>query len=98
MINTLNKYSRRSRAYDTDVTFVQGDLAVTPAEMSQASKMGIPISSNTVSSELFDDGEIGRMREVPFLYRRGVEIGDVFAHQQDCQSKVSNYVNSQKSE
>ena len=94
MLGFIRKKQCSSRAYNTSVTRVQGNLAISPAQMSQLTERGIPISSQVLGANNFDDGVEGPLTDVPFLYRRGVDASDVYDYQQRCRSKVEKYVNS----
>lgn len=96
MLSQLRKYAGKTRAYNAERVHVQSNLAVTPTQMAQLTERGIPISSQVLGAENFDDGEVSPLTDVPFLYRRGVDISDISEYQQRCRSKVSEYVKSQK--
>ncbi|WGL30958.1 hypothetical protein [Dipodfec virus UOA04_Rod_582] len=94
MLSQLTKKARKTRAYNTDVVHVQGNLALTPSDMIRSARLGTPISSQSLSAEMFDDGELGPARQVPFLLQRGIDVGDVASYQEQCRSKVRNYLKS----
>lgn len=94
MLSQLNKKACKTRAYNTAPVYVQGNLALTPSDMIRSARLGTPISSQSLSADLFDDGELGPAREVPFLLQRGIDVGDVASYQEQCRSKVRNYVRS----
>lgn len=89
MQRLLNKFSRKTRTYNTPVTYVQEGLAVTPSDMLKSCNMGVPISSQLLSETMFQDGEVSRLTDVPFELRRGVDIGDILAYQENSRSKLS---------
>lgn len=67
---------------------VRGDLAYTPAQMYEAAKAGISISSQNISqlpaSDFMDDNSW----IVPVEYRRNTDIADVWNAQRDARSKI----------
>lgn len=99
MLNRLKERACKFKhAYNSKVVSVQGNLTITPSQMSQLAEKGIPISSQVLGAEMFDDGEVGTLKEVPFTMRRGVEASDVYVYQQQCRKKVNSYVQSQQSD
>lgn len=86
----LNKYSRSTNPYNVPVTDVQGGLAMTPTEMLQSCNAGVPISAQMLADSNFDDGEVSRLTDVPYLCRRGIDVGDVQAYEESCRSKVKS--------
>lgn len=90
MQKILNQLSRKTRCRNIPRTVVQNGLAVTPSEMLKSCNMGVPISSQLLSESNFDDGEVSQLTDVPFVFRRGVDVGDVIAYEEQCRSKVSN--------
>lgn len=95
MLSTLKRLARRSSsAYTAPVKVIQQSLSVSPAQMAQAAERGIPISSQLLGAENFDDGVVGPITDVPFLMRRGVDASDIFVYQQMCRAKIKDYVNS----
>ncbi len=89
MNSTLRKFSRRTRAYNVTRTVVQDGLAATPSDMQRSCNMGVPISSQLLSESNFDDGEISQITDVPFLFRRGVDVGDIIAYEEQCKGNIS---------
>lgn len=98
MLGLIRKKQNKTRAYNANVVAVQGNLAISPSQMSQLSERGIPISSQVLGAENFYDGDVGPLSDVPFELRRGIDASDVYDYQQRCRQKVNNFVNSQKSE
>lgn len=98
MIGLIRKYKSKTRAYNSEVKKVQGGLSITPTQMSQLAERGVPISTQVLGAEYFDDGDSTPISDVPFPLRRGVDISDVYEYQQRSREKVNNYVKSQKSE
>lgn len=97
MINRLKERACKFKgAYNAEVVSVQGNLTITPSQMSQLAERGIPISSQMLGADNFDDGEVGVLSEVPFTMRRGVDASDVYVYQQKCRKKVNDYVQSQQ--
>lgn len=92
MKTLLNKKSRITRAYNADVVPVQGGLALSPSDMLRSCNMGVPISAQLLDAANFDDGEVSCIKDVPFLLRRGVDVGDVVEYERNCRSKVSDVV------
>lgn len=89
MNSTLRKYSRKTRSYNVPRTYVQDGLAATPSEMQRSCNMGVPISSQLLADSNFDDGEVSQLTDVPFLFRRGVDVGDIIAYEESCKGKIS---------
>lgn len=75
-----------------DDVFVQNGLAVTPSQMLEMAADGVPISS--VNAEfMYDDGQ-RTPPDVPVLDRqRGVDLGDLWEHQQDIRYKMKKLYN-----
>ncbi len=94
MLGFIRKKQNSTRAYNSDVVLVQGGQSVSPAQMSQLTERGIPISSQLLGAENFDDGIEGPITDVPFVHRRGVDISDIYEYQQRSRSKIQKYVNS----
>lgn len=90
MNSTLRKYSRRTRSYSVPRTYVQDGLAATPSDMQRSCNMGVPISSQLLAESNFDDGEVSQITDVPFLFRRGVDVGDIIAYEENCKGKLSD--------
>lgn len=88
MQHLLNKLANKTRTTNIEQVKVQDGLATTPTEMYQATQMGIPISSQLLSESNFCDGEVSPLTDVPFMFRRGVDVGDIIAYQESSQSKV----------
>lgn len=94
MLGFIRKKQNSTRAYNSDVVRLQGGQSVSPAQMSQLTERGIPISSQLLGAENFDDGVEGPITDVPFVHRRGVDISDIYEYQQRSRSKIQKYVNS----
>ena len=67
---------------------VRGDLAYTPAQMYEAAKAGIPISSQNISQLPSSDFMDENSWIVPVEYRRNTDISDVWNAQRDARSKI----------
>lgn len=67
---------------------VRGDLAYTPAQMYEAAKAGIPISSQNISQLPSADFMDENSWVVPVEYRRHTDIADVWNAQRDARSKI----------
>ncbi len=94
MINALKNRSCKTRAYNADMRHVQGNLAITPAQMNIMTNKGMPVSAAALSPDLFDDGHLGSDPHVPFELRRGVDFSQVAEYQAECRSKVKSAVES----
>lgn len=93
----LKKFSCKTRAYNTPRVPVQDNLAISPSQMNEMTKAGIPISSQMLDSSNFDDGVLGiSVPDVPIEYRRGVTISDIYDYQQRSRSAVSSAAINQK--
>lgn len=73
------------RSEDDEV--VQTGLAVTPAQMSEMVSRGIPVSTTNLGNQFYD-GRPSSDFEVDPIYRRGVDIADVFEAQEDSKHKI----------
>lgn len=89
MKNLLNKRAGKTNSYSAERSFVQGGLSVTPSEMLQATRNGIPISSQLLNDSMFNEGEVSRLTDVPFELRRGIDAGDIYQYQQESRAKVN---------
>ena len=67
---------------------VRGDLSYTPAQMYEAAKAGIPISSQNISQLPSADFMDENSWVVPVEYRRNTDIADVWNAQRDARSKI----------
>lgn len=67
---------------------VRGDLAYTPAQMYEAAKAGIPISSQNISQLPSTDFMDEDSWVVPVEYRRNTDIADIWNAQRDARSKI----------
>lgn len=67
---------------------VRGDLAYTPAQMYEAAKAGVPISSQNISQLPTDDFTDEESWIVPVEYRRGQDIADIWNAQRDARAKI----------
>lgn len=94
MLNRLKKHSKTTTAYNTSREYVQEGLAITPSEMYVNAQNGIPISSQLLNNSNFDDGEVSRLTDVPFLFKRGIDVGDVISYEDSCRTKVKNSMNN----
>ena len=94
MLGFIRKKQCTARCYNVPQTHVQSGLSMSPAQMSQLSEHGVPISSQVLGAEYFDDGVVGPLTDVPFLNRRGIDASDVYDYQVRSRQKVQKYVNS----
>lgn len=84
-----------TRSYIEPVVSVQSGLSVTPSQMNQMTRHGIPVSASVLPSEAFAPGvEVGSPLELSLFERRGVDFSDVAVYQQNSRSKVKSYVDS----
>ena len=67
---------------------VRGDLAYTPAQMYEAAKAGVPISSQNISQLPSNDFTDEESWIVPVEYRRGQDIADIWNAQRDARAKI----------
>lgn len=65
---------------------VQSGLSVTPAEMMNLSKQGIPVSAQQVSASY--DGKTTYDYGVDAEYKRGVDINDLWNTKQSAKDKL----------
>lgn len=66
---------------------VQNGLSLTPAEMMKLAKEGMPIAAASPLQESFDNTPQGDFF-VPLETRRGIDIADLYAAQQDSKNKL----------
>lgn len=76
-------YARR-KPYERSV---QNGLSVTPAEMFQAAKEGIPIAASQLSQASYDNTPQDDFY-VPLDCRRGIDINDMFSAKMTGKEKV----------
>ncbi|QXP45105.1 hypothetical protein [Microvirus mar54] len=88
MIATIKQRARKTRAYNQPLTYVESGLAMTPSEMLRASNMGVPISTQMLSGEMFVDGEVSELTDVPIEFRRGVDISDIQEYQENSRKNM----------
>lgn len=67
---------------------VRGDLSYTPAQMYEAAKAGIPISTQNISQLPSNDFTDEESWIVPIEYRRGQDIADIWNAQRDARAKI----------
>lgn len=73
-----NIQSRRfcSIKRNTGEKVVQNDLAITPRQMDQMMKDGIPISAQNLNADMFYDGDANPGFDIPLDMQRGIDIAD----------------------
>lgn len=90
MISTIRKMARASLpSFPYSRKHVQSGLSVTPSEMLELSRQGIPISSHFDDSK-FDDGDTKSLGTIDFIHQRGLDIVDVWNYQKDSRKKLLN--------
>ena len=67
---------------------VRGDLSYTPAQMYEAAKAGVPISTQNISQLPSNDFTDEESWIVPIEYRRGQDIADIWNAQRDARAKI----------
>lgn len=70
---------------------VQQGLSYTPSMMNKMREQGIPISANSLPSELFEDGDTSNNYEVPLYRQRGIDVADVWEAEQTARKKIRDY-------
>lgn len=86
MLSQLKKFQQRIRPYASSRNYCPSGLAVTPSEMVRLSEEGIPISSQVLSPENFNDGDMSMQVNLEPIYMRGVTVNDLY--EMSRQSKV----------
>lgn len=84
------------RTMDIPFNMVAQNLALSPTDMLQMTENGLPISTNMLSAEYFDDGKVGLGSEIAFSNRRGIEAVDVYEYQSRARSKLSKALKDYK--
>lgn len=75
---------------------VKGGLSVTPAEMFDMARRGIPVTTANLDMQ-FNDGEVNPSWDIPVDRQRGVDIGEIWQTSMDVKRKVkSAYKNDVK--
>lgn len=75
---------------------VKQGLAYTPAMMDKMRVQGIPIQSNNLPEELFDDGDKTNSYDVPLYRQRGIDVADVWIMEQESKSKLKQFAKKQQ--
>lgn len=68
---------------------VQDGLTVTPSEMYEMAKKGIPVSTANLDMQ-FNDGEVNPSWDVPIDKQRGIDIGEIWQSSMDIKKKVKS--------
>ena len=87
LLKELNQCGVRTKTIEH--TYVQSDLAVTPAKMLTDSEHGIPIKSQ-IDDSLFYDGDLSESISCPIEYTRGMDINDAWNAEMDAKTKLSS--------
>lgn len=89
MISQLRKSSKRMNAVSIPRVRVQGNLALSPAQMLDLSQSGVPIASQ-MSSENFLDGDSTSDMSLDPMLMRGVDINDAWEYQMTSRRNLRN--------
>lgn len=76
------------RGYNAARTFVQSNLAVSPATMLELSQAGRPISAQMQDANFYDGDSSPAVRLDP-LDARGIDINDAWNMERDSRKKLS---------
>ena len=69
---------------------VKSGLAITPAEMMDRQEKGIPISSQQLPEDMFEDGDHQLDDQLPIDSVRGIDVVDVWNLSKDSKQKTSH--------
>lgn len=95
MLNQIRKSSRHPiKSYNEDVVHVQSHLTVTPSEMLELSKHGVPIASQ-MRPDMFYDGDNSPVVDLAPEFRRGFDVNDAWNAEMDAKVKLRHLVKSQ---
>lgn len=83
-MKVIKPYFKKDNPDDIEVN---GTLAITPAKMQKLSEQGIPISSQVINQVYFD-GENNPSWDVPMDRKRGIDINDMWQHEQNVKTKL----------
>lgn len=90
-LNNLTNRCAVCHRYDDSTAFikVQPGLAMTPAQIQRATELGLPVSSASLSSDVFFDGYDGT-GDIPLSVdmMRGVDIVDTWNASHDAKQKL----------
>lgn len=66
---------------------VQSHLSLTPSEMMELAKQGIPVSSHFDDSK-FNDGDSKSLGTIDIVHTRGIDVVDAWNYERDCRRKL----------
>lgn len=69
---------------------VQSGLAITPSQIYERVKKGIPVGDNFSNDSQFIDGDENCGYEVPIVFRRGVDINTLWNEQEDSRAALKS--------
>lgn len=70
---------------------VQGGLAITPAQMDDLRRRGIPISTSQIPDELFFDGDDNPSFDMPLDHQRGIDIAEIWQEAMTSKKKTDDW-------
>jgi len=89
MIQLLKRFNSCGvRSYNVPETYVQSNLAVSPATMLDMSQAGRPISAQMQDSNFFD-GDTSPAVHLDPLDARGIDINDAWNMERDSRKRFS---------
>lgn len=92
-VRVKNRFAS-AKCKDSDLP-VQGNLAVTPAQMAKMAANGVAISSQIAGN--FNDGSTDVSFDVPLQQVRGLDIVDYWEAQKDSRFNVKNHIKANES-
>lgn len=87
MKNLYKKHLSTPRRNANEVS-PQNGLAYTPHEMLASAERGVPISTLTMSPDLFNDGNVNPSFDVPIDRLRGVDVADCWQASETAKKKA----------
>lgn len=90
MKTLLKKMKNNARPQTMTRVHCPSGLAVTPSEMVRMSEQGIPISSQVLSPDQFNDGDMSNRIENDPIYTRGVTANDLWENSKRSKSRLKS--------
>lgn len=78
MKKLISQMKRRTSYYNSSITYCPRGLAITPSQMSRNAEQGIPIASQCLNPDMFDDGNLDNNMDIDPMFLRGMNINDLY--------------------
>lgn len=86
MIATMSR--KRTTYYQSKRNYCANGLAITPSDMNRSAELGVPISSQQLNPDMFDDGNLSNCCDIDPLYLRGMNVNHLWESSQTSKKKL----------